>query len=84
MAVASLIPLDGQLTPWSIREAQIKYTDLYLLIPWLQNGDQLSSDEIAPYSESLKIYWAQWDSLQLKRTQFQIKRPLLWEKSRTT
>ena len=56
--------------PWSrqdLREAQMRDVDLRPVLLWKEKGEAKPTWQIvAPYSETTKTYWVQWESLLLR------------------
>ena len=46
--------------------AQEEDPDTGPLLSWVANGSRPQWDDVSPFSETLKCYWAQWDSLRVK------------------
>ncbi|GLV44560.1 hypothetical protein CBL_12093 [Carabus blaptoides fortunei] len=61
---------DENASSWStdtLRRAQEEDTDLQPIIQWLKEGRRPDWQTIAPYSATIKAYWALWDTLRLDR-----------------
>ncbi len=52
----------------TLTEAQSLDQDIYPLVTWPKSGrDRPTWQEVSPHSETLKAYWAQWDSLEMQQ-----------------
>lgn len=49
-----------------LKDAYKQDTDIGPLLNWLVSESRPLRSTVAPYSDTLKYYWAQWDSLHLK------------------
>lgn len=54
-------------TPEYLRRAQMEDTDIQPIIIWKESEQPRPVwNQVSPYSEPTKSYWAQWDSLELR------------------
>ena len=58
--------LIGHQPPEALRQAQLADRDIKPILEWLERSpEKPTREEVAPHSQTTKMYWAQWQSLKL-------------------